>query len=253
MINFLRITNKIKIGDYLHSDGNIDDRISSDIVGICVIPSDFLPDGYARFIASDETADSWSNDYLPINRISSYRDIIPGEEGTLRSGAILDLDSPFESDIILSPFLSDGKFNPLFHKELLDGNALQDYKGYETAKNLCEWYSTPIKSNQLNFSYGAPLDCIRFSPSPEFEKNSWYLPAIGELIFLAYNYDQIQERLRKIIKVCPNCICKTLKKSYYWSSTEEEDLYSWEVDLDFGYVDTCTKQDVNYVRPFCIR
>ncbi len=253
MINFLKISNNIKIGDFLHSDNTIDDRVSSDIVGICVIPSDFLPDSYARFVAIDETADKWNNNYLPINKISSYRSSIPGKKRDLWCGFTKAPSITINYDIIISPFLSDGQFNPQFHREIKGGNALQEYKGYETSKNLSKWLSISYKSNCLDFSYGAPLDCIRFSPLPNFKGDNWYLPAIGELIFLSYNYDQIEDKLREIIKACPNSSCKILKKSYYWSSTEEDSLFAWELDLDFGYVDACTKQDSNYVRPFCIR
>ena len=50
-VNFEYKKGNIALGDFLHIDGTINSTAGDDIIGVCVIASNFLPDGKARFVS----------------------------------------------------------------------------------------------------------------------------------------------------------------------------------------------------------
>ena len=212
MINFLRLANNIKLGDFLHQDGTINDAPSSDIIGICVISSNFLPDKYARFISLTQKTyyRPWGRD---IRLKSDYKIRLPRKEnGNL---SLIDL------------YLPDDSFNPEFLKDLPGGNAFQDYKGYENMRLYKEKYG-----NDKTLS-NAFTTIIKESPS--YKKDDWYLPAIGELTLIIPKFDFIDEKLYKALIAGSWGI--TLPAGYIWSSTEHDSEDAWDVSLNYGLVD----------------
>ena len=50
-VNFEYKNSSVALGDYLHSDGTVNTTAASDVIGVCFIQSNFLPDKKARFIS----------------------------------------------------------------------------------------------------------------------------------------------------------------------------------------------------------
>ena len=228
MINFLRISNRIKLGDYLHSDGTIDDKVSSDIIGVCVIPSNFLPDNYARFMSLLKPVfTSLWNEEIVIRDV--YKKSFPV------------VISNYEYQFI-SPYSPDGSFNPDYLRDMEDGNVFQDYMGYENTRIYKEKYGNLEKSNAFT-------TCIRMAPS--YKNEDWYLPSIGELAFIPPGYKIIDKKVQDAIRAnSPGNSLSVLLD--YWNSSEYDGSCAWYIGLLDGYIDNCGKNNFNYVRDFLI-
>ncbi len=238
MINFIRISNNIKLGDYLHKDGTIDNIASNNVVGVCVIPSNFFPDRYARFISLTQTSlyHQWRRD---ISLKSEYKITLPGK----RKGEEYDwgyINEGKGSWVIINPYLPNDSFNPEFLRDLPYGNAFQDYKGYENMKLYKEKYG-----NNEFFS-NAFTEAIKNSPS--YKEEDWYLPAIGELAFIPPRFMFIRDKIYKsLIMGSKGTI---LSSGYFWSSSERGSMHVWYAYTDVGYVGYLDKNLNNGVRAF---
>ena len=230
MISFLRINNKIKLGDYLHYNGTIDNIPSNDIIGVCVISSNFLPDGLARFMSIQQSKSIWGRD---INIDNKYKKRLPGKKLDERISGVL---SSNEHTSLISPYLSDGSFNPDFLIDLPNGNAFQDYKGYENTKKYKKKYG---ESEELENAFSG-----YFEISPSYKKSEWYLPSIGELALLF----EKKFLINLAIKMGSKGV--VLSNSYYWSSSEWDSEYAWDVGMYYGYVGDYIKNSNHYVRAF---
>ncbi len=230
MINYLRASDNIKLGDYLHSNGNIDNTLSNDIIGICVIPSKFLPDGLARFMSFPQSKSGWN---LDIN-IGEYKKLLPSRiSGELLSWGYLS-SKGYRS--LVSSCLPDGSFNPDFLIDLPQGNAFQDYKGYENTEKYKKKYG---ESQELENAFST---CFRISPS--YRKSEWYLPAIGEL---AISFEK-KSLINSAINVSlPGVVLST---GLYWSSSEFDSRYAWGINTSNGEVFSSFKDNPDYTRPF---
>lgn len=62
-------------------------------------------------------------------------------------------------------------------------------------------------------------------------KSDWYIPACGQLTMIYLNMDEINRVLTKING-------KTLDSAGYWSSSEYDMLFAWNVDFTNGHVST---------------
>ena len=227
----LRVNDNVKIGSYLHSNGNIDNNPSKDIIGICIIPSNFLPDGLARFVSIWESKSIWGRD---INVNKNYKKKLPGKK-------LEELDWEFlNSPRLVSPYLPNGSFNPDFLVDLPQGNAFQDYKGYENTKKYKKKYGS---SEELENSFSR---CFRISPS--YRKSKWYLPSIGELALL-FKYKYL---IDLAIEVGSTTNSPEVVFSYdgYWSSTEYDPEHAWGIDMYDGSVINDSKDVSYYVCPF---
>ena len=229
MINFLRIVNNIKIGDYLHFNGQIDNTPSSDIIGICVISSNFLPDRLARFMSIQQSVNDW-NININIDNICKKR--LPGKELDEQGWGFLDGIYP----ALVSPYLSDGSFNPDFLKDLKEGNVFQDYKGYENTEKYKKKYGN---SKYLENAFSG---CFRISPS--YRKSEWYLPSVGELALLPERRYSINSA------ITAGSLGIILSVYGYWSSTEYNPVGAWSISMGHGGVDTRHKINLNCVRAF---
>ena len=229
MINFLRIINNIKLGDYLHYDGTINDRASSDVIGVCVIPSNTLPDKYARFMSLSKAVGPWASIMFSLkeyNQKYSY---------------------PVDGDRYLSPYDKNGSFNQDFLGDVFDGNIFQEYMGYENTKIYKE------KNRDLE-----RIDVFTkcFDIAPSYRKNDWYLPSIGELAFIPPRSKIIDDKLQKAIDVgSPGEVNEF--SGYFWSSSERDKSMAWSLNLmDYNAFDQfyvgCAKKDYNgnFIRTF---
>ncbi len=220
MINFLRIANRIKIGDYLHQDGTIDDRVSSDIVGICVIPSNFLPDSYARFISPPVNYSAIWGERIKLR--ANQNKCLPTNGGKDNFGYFRDLDK--SSLMFTSPYLPDNSFNPDFLRDLEGDNAFQDFKGYENTKIYWEKYSFLREVNCFN---------LCFKEAPLYRKEDWYLPAIGELACIPPRFEIIVEKIVEASYEEPGF---AFKSYFYWSSTETDNNRAWYIGLGLNVI-----------------
>ena len=238
MINFLKILNNIKLGNYLHGNGSIDDNVSKDIIGVCVIPSGFLPDGYARFISLKERSYCPFGINIDLKLESEYKTELPGtrkDETFIWGNVNKDGDRP-----LITPYLSDCFFNPEFLRDLPNGNAFQDYKGYENMKIYKEKYG----DNKLY--YNAFTEVIEKSPS--YRKDDWYLPAIGELAFIPPRFEIIKNKAREAFKASSKGII--IPACNFWSSSEWDSYNAWYMVTSYGYVAGCSKVTENCIRAF---
>ena len=246
MINFLRIIGNIRLGDYLHKDGTINDTPTPDILGVCVIPSDFLPDKYARFISLTQKASyhQWGRD---IKLKSEFKRRLPGkrkEDGVLRSGYFIEKGYRFRNgDALLeSPYLLDDSFNPEFLRDIPFGNAFQDYRGYENMRIYKEKYSNDGTLSNVFTEI--------MKESPSYGKNDWYLPSIGELAFIPPKVNLIRDKInRALISGSPGVI---LPADYFWSSSEKDPDDVWEVNTSHCGIDSSYKIIGGCVRAFLI-
>jgi len=226
MINFLRIVNNIKIGDYLHSDGTINDIASPNVIGICVIPSNFFPDGYARFMSLIIFQGFWSTPWLSgedqirlekdyskaLPRVSYQKSIVAGSFTGV--GFLEGSGSHSHSAIVASPFLPNKSLNPEFLKDLSRGNIFQSYRGYENNRYYREQCN--LKKKELPFIFETG-----FKSAPTYRKEDWYIPSIGELACIKCHD---KNRLNSMIT------------SDYWSSSEGRPDTAWFIGMRDGFV-----------------
>ncbi len=282
MINFLRIGNNIKVGDYLHSDGTIDNIISNDIIGVCVIPSDFLPDRRARFVsmaAMDsrnkekgshivEHSMVWYSDGAGYEDFLTQRRRVPIDcnldgiiEGYTTWGRVPLLDSS-NSDLTIdnpqdpgtkyfsrlkinripSPYAPDGSFNPNFHSR---GSEKDDWALTDYRGDLNT--RDVICSEKSREDYCPAFYCCN-EFSPGYRDHEWYLPAVGELAFIPPRFEIIRSKMKEAVNAgSPGVI---LSARSYWSSSEYDCGHSWYVSLEFGSVSFYGKDGYNNIRAF---
>ena len=289
-VNFGYKNKSVALGDYLHSDGKINSTASSDVIGVCVIASNFLPDGKARFVsikAIDGTASgSTSNkyiywydgkeDYSAIYNNELYTvvndrayDRVPVDSNTdgvldifddnaswgrlpmdrTDSGASsFNIDNPLDSGTkyysgttsrIPSPYTNSGTLNPnyMFQGSVIGHrNCLQDIYGDRNTETLVKH---PHSCQPAEF-------CRKFAPG--YRDGEWYLPAIGELAFLAPRCQFINTKISAAISAGAAGV--VLPFSYFWSSSEYSQYYAWRLGLYNGNVSNDGKDGLNSVRAF---
>ena len=231
MINFLRISNNIELGNYLHSNGTIDNIPSPDIIGVCVIPSNFFPDRYSRFMTLERNFSQWGPEDKVLGE--NHLEGLPseGHRCSVSWGTLPTL---------ISPYLPDNTFNPKFHKELRVGNAFQDYKGYENTQT----YRKKVRNNpRITTSFD-----ICFDISPSYKKLEWYLPAIGELALLYEKKSIINVEMNKAFAVGSNGV--SFLEGYCWSSSERSSFEAWIFCMLDGFIGSFYKRNLCQVRAF---
>jgi len=231
MVNFLKISKNIKVGNYLHTDGTIDNNPSKSIVGVCVIPSNFLPDKYARFISFQQSRSIWGRD---INVNKDYKKKLPGKKLEEFDWEFLDGPS------LISPYLPNGSFNPDFHIDLPCGNAFQDYKGYENTEKYKKKYGN------LGDLDNAFSSCSKISP--QYRKSEWYLPSIGELALLFKKKSLINSAIK--VGSTQDLLGNILSNYYYWSSSECDPEKAWDVSMGDNIIGSSYKDDYDDVCAF---
>ena len=282
MINFIRFANNIKLGDYLHQDGTIDNIPSKDIIGVCVIPSNFLPDRKARFIsmAAMDPSDIEKGNHKKERFLVWYYDrgnfecnflvqrgkvpLDTKSKGIINKYSdwgrlpLLDSSCPYLTIInpqdpgtkyyykttnrIPSPYAPDGSFNSNFH-----------YRGSEKDEWALTDYRGDLNTRKIVYSIDPREECCpafycceRFSPG--YKDREWYLPAIGELAFIPPRFEIIRGRMWEAINAgSPGVAIST---SLYWSSSEYNHGSAWYVSLYYGDVGITSKDYSCCIRAF---
>ena len=187
-------------------------------VGVVMIPENFLPDGKARIIslnilgefAWDTTGDS---DYNLVNPALSFRygpttdnmgSTTYGKYSGYGTNAGLPSDRSYWNgeqsyvdplskyygysvkSYIPSPYLGD-EFNPAYAVELEGGNALSDFNGLS---------NTQLLVNEGE-QYHAAHACWNYKDAAN-SNLQWYLPAMGELGFLAPRFNLINQSIQTV-------------------------------------------------------
>ena len=260
----------ISLGDVAYWDGNKVKTIPFDKwnvslgtpVGVVVIPNGMLPDGKPRIIslnyvdASGNTSTSiksikWSNvsvdtSLTNYNRVpttdnagstsngSNSYGYLPSDSFT---GATSYVDSKAKynstSNMIPSPYLGDDKtLNPEYCKTNSGyNNALSDFNGLSNTETLVG----------LGADYVAANAAYKYSDGSS--NLQWYLPAMGELGFLAPRFKEINNIITALGGVA-------VASTNFWSSSEYSSNYAYTLYTYGGDVNYYFKNDNNYVRPF---
>ena len=274
----------IRLGDYLHVSGRVDAIPGNDVIGVCIIPELMLPDGKARFMSikamshsTTETGSTtnetmkWAHDGTNPGNYLTKRTKVPIDgtsSGSISSNntwgrlAMDRTDSGASNQTIAnpqdpgtkyyqgttnripSPYAPDGSFNTNFHYTSGTASdwALTDYRGdLNTAYVL---FSEDPGADIAQAFYA----CGGFKPG--YRDLEWYLPAIGELAFVAPRVEYINSRITEAINsgsagvVLPFC--------NLWSSSEYSSGLAWTLGLYDGGVGSHGKANDGYVRS-CLR
>lgn len=140
-------------------------------------------------------------------------------------------DNP-NAPLIPSPYLSDGGINPIFRSEGTACAALNGKENTNVLLNLStaqpNWRtdSTITNSNTANY-YPAACTTWRYS-TVGTSQGDWYLPSIGELLYVPARAKQIQEALDAIGNVLKfngeesavGVAFKDMSLLFAWSSSE---------------------------------
>jgi len=107
-------------------------------------------------------------------------------------------------------------------------------------KNLTAWSTRAVgrgSSNSRmmldNCSTGASALIAQYNSSAKAKKKDWYLPSLGELIFMTQNLQGLAG----------------LIDSDYWSSSEYSAIGAWVQAVGHGYQGNATKDTTFHVRP----
>ena len=95
-------------------------------------------------------------------------------------------------------------------------------------------------------NYPAAEYCNTFSPvSSGSGSNGWYLPAIGELYTISFNYNTINLSLKKLSKT-------QISSDFYWSSSKSDysdgDNYAWRIRLSDSALGSTAKKNSRSIR-----
>ena len=110
-------------------------------------------------------------------------------------------DNP-NAPLIPSPYLSNGSINPIFRSEGTVGAALSGREYTDILLNLstaqADWKTAETITNSYNSNY-YPAACTTWRYSTVgTSQGDWYLPSIGELLYVPARAKQIQEALDAI-------------------------------------------------------
>jgi hypothetical protein len=198
---------------------------SRSAIGVVVIPNNFLSDGKARIISMENMV--YDNDERIIwDETGGYKtdtpvpnhNVLPltenkgvnseglwGVMGLLPSdrtdsdewlNGVLSYVDPLTKydsvmserlEMIPSPYLSDGSFNPQYSAYVEAGNALSDFNGLSNTQLLVN----------AGTQYHAAHACWNYKDAAN-SNLQWYLPAIGELGFLMPRFEKINNVLRDL-------------------------------------------------------
>ena len=236
-------------------------------LGVVVVPTNFAPDGKARFIAlngvdaSGNTSTSeinmkWGNTSTDTSLTNFTR--VPttdnsGSTSTGRSGygylpsdkftgnqSFVDVKSKYSGNtpMIPSPYLTiDGKDtpNPEYYKKISGyNNALSDFSGLSNTETLVGLGSDYLAANAA-WNYSDGLSNVQY-----------YLPAMGELGYLLPRFNEINDSLSLIGGVVVG------DSRSLWSSSEISSSLAYYLATNNGYLTDIHKSNGYTVRPFGI-
>ena len=172
------------------------------------------------------------------------------------------------SSCVPSPYLNDSSKNPIYHSTANTGNAYADMDGKgNTDKTLAvdngvstSWQTASTITNNTSSStntqpHTAAQCCWRYH-TVGTQQGEWYLPAGGELGYLASRWKAINTSINKILSSGFEALVLPVNGGW-WSSTEYSSNYA--VSLSFlssyaylNYNGYNLKRNSDYVRAFLV-
>lgn len=228
-------------------------------IGVVVIPSGILPDGVARIVSlqppgvtgaptTSNVRMKWSTaatdtSLLNYNKVPSLADnqstissansaYLPSDKFNSEQ-SVADPSAYYYSTINTkapSPY-KNGMLNPDYDTVLANNNCLSDFDGLRNSIALAEYGTTHTASNAA-YKYNDGVS-----------SQQWYLPSAGELGFLIARFVAINTVISSLGGI--SVIIGNL-----WSSTEIAANGAWYILGSTGFVNTASKTQTYYVRPF---
>lgn len=165
-----------------------------------------------------------------------------------------------------SPYLADGSRNPDYYKTdspATTANALSDFAGKANTEILCskatsqsDWKTAQTIINAGDIGYHpVACTCWRFHTTGTTQ-GDWYLPACGELGYIAPRYELIISTI-EAIQNWSSSPCCSVGAQQYWSSSEYDSDDACSVSFSNGLVRSRTRnfnakpnRSTSCVRPF---
>ena len=159
-----------------------------------------------------------------------------------------------------SPYLEDGNKNPIYHNTSNTGNVLADIDGKSNTEKILavdnsgstDWQTAATITNTgyTGTIHPAAQCCWRYHTIGT-SQGDWYLPAGGELGYLASRWKAINASIQKVISSGFQALPVV---TYLWSSTEYSysDAVCLSVFNDSALLENTNKNIMNllYVRAF---
>lgn len=261
-------------GDIVYWDGSkvtyiTKDKWNADLgtpLGVIVVPTNFAPDGKARFIALnavDESSNTSTSEIImawgsydtdtsltnftmvpatdnsgSTSAGSSDSGYLPSDKFTVNQ-SFVDAKAKYNQTSYLtpSPYLTvDGKDtpNPEYYKEISGNNAFSDFSGLSNTETLVGLGSDYVAANAA-WNYSDSLSNVQY-----------YLPAMGELGYLLPRFNEINDSLSLIGGVVVG------SSHSFWSSSEYSSSNAYYLNTRNGNVNDDNKSYNYRVRPFAI-
>lgn len=245
-------------------------------IAVCIVPSSHMKDGKGRYMSLDfmdcanpESGNATSRPTMywggyNVN-LSSLQDL---DAAPVKNGAMLNYPSlgsltmynpshirnrdaedglyyvsTSDSEKCPAPFNPDGTVNALYRQ-----GATGDFDGRGNTDKLTAAVTTAWKSGAVINSYNAgnypAACCCRRYKTEGTAAGDWYLPAMGELGYLMYNVQLVDNILAKLGKIA------NTNGTYLWSSSEYSEVSARDLYLGLGSVGSRYKNYNTHVRAF---
>ena len=229
-------------------------------VGVVVVPTGFAPDGKIRIIglksvdkngnqSSSHVNMDWGGYRIDTSLTNFNRVPTTDNNGSTSTGSndygclpsdnfngsvsFVDPKAKYNSasNLIPSSYLGESP-NPEYSKEISGyNNALSDFNGLSNTETLVG----------LGTYYVAANAAYKYSDGSS--NLQWYLPAMGELGYLMPRFKEINSVITALGGVA-------VASYFFWSSSEFNRNYAYNLGTNNGYFDHNPKSNSLYVRPF---
>ena len=155
-----------------------------------------------------------------------------------------------------SPYLTGDEPNPLYRMTTVT-NGLSDMDGSGNTEIIIanataqpNWRTDATITNSSSTGYYPAACCCKRYGTSGIPSGSWYLPALGELGYVAARLGTINSLLTLIATKDPSIGAAVLPSNDVWSSSESSSGYARRVKFRDGRVDTYGKANSCRVRAF---
>lgn len=156
-----------------------------------------------------------------------------------------------------SPYLTDGSRNSMYYQTSSPSsstNALSDFNGITNTTKIVTKRGTKDYSSwkpKLNIETDYPAaSCCNMFYTNGTKQGDWYLPAYGELGYMAVRLKAINEAISKVTTLYGSSVGVSVDTTVYWSSSEYSSSYSRSCNALLGSVGYSNKNNGSFVRAF---